>query len=87
MKIGRRELIAGVMALPVGTLSLHAEEVQPGSGPATGQVKEVIALQPSDPDPHGAAIHNGYLYSCDAGIGSGPSSQGSDPGELFRFKL
>jgi hypothetical protein len=53
----------------------------------TGQVKEVITLGLTDPDPHGAAIRNGYLYSCDAGIGSGPSSQGSDPGEIFRFKL
>jgi hypothetical protein len=53
----------------------------------TGQVKEVITLAASDPDPHGAAIRNGYLYSCDAGIGSEPSSTGSDAGEFFRFKL
>ncbi len=53
----------------------------------TGQIKEVIPFAPSDPDPHGAAIRNGYLYSCDAGIGSGPSSTGTDPGEIFRFKL
>jgi hypothetical protein len=55
--------------------------------PVTGQVKEVVPLAPSDPDPHGAAIRNGYIYLCDAGIGSGPSSQGSDPGEIFRFKV
>jgi streptogramin lyase len=53
----------------------------------TGQVKEVVTLAPADPDPHGAAIRNGYLYSCDAGVGSSPSSKGTDPGEIFRFKL
>jgi hypothetical protein len=33
--------------------------------PTTGQVKEVITLASSDPDPHGAAIHNEFIYLCD----------------------
>ena len=54
---------------------------------ATGRIKEIITFSPTDPDPHGAAIRNGYLYMCDAGVGSSPNSKGSDPGEILRFKL
>ncbi|HYU77417.1 MAG TPA: hypothetical protein VEK56_00445 [Vicinamibacterales bacterium] len=32
------------------------------------------------------AIHNGYIYLCDAAVGSGPSSKDSNPGEIFRPK-
>jgi streptogramin lyase len=68
-------------------LVVSGDKIVERRDPATGQVKEVITFAPSDPDPHGAAIRNGYLYLCDAGVGSGPSSQGSDPGEIFGFQL
>lgn len=35
---------------------------------ATGKVQEVVDFLPGSCDPHGLALHNGKLISCDAGI-------------------
>jgi streptogramin lyase len=56
--------------------------------PDSGQVLDVVALGPDDPDPHGMCIHNGYMYFTDAGLGGGrPASKGTAPGYICRFKL
>jgi len=46
---------------------------------------EIIKISASDPDPHGLALHDGYLYYCDSGLTApGP---GTSPGQICRFKL
>ena len=46
---------------------------------------EVIQIPKTDPDPHGLALHDGYLYYCDSGLTDpGP---GSAPGQVCRFKV
>lgn len=56
--------------------------------PDSGQVLEAITLAPTDPDPHGMCIHNGYMYYCDAGLGGGrETSPGSAPAFICRFSL
>ena len=46
---------------------------------------EVIQIPKADPDPHGLALHDGYLYYCDSGLTDpGP---GSAPGQVCRFKV
>jgi hypothetical protein len=54
--------------------------------PSSGRELQNIQLNPTgDPDPHGLAIHNGYMYYCDAGLTApGP---GSVPGMICRFKI
>lgn len=55
---------------------------------ASGRVQEIWTLGPSDPDPHGMCIHNGFVYSCDAGLGGGRTpSPGTVPQLIFRFPL
>jgi hypothetical protein len=54
----------------------------------SGRVLEIWTLGPSDPDPHGLCIHDGYAYSCDAGLGGGRApSAGTVPQMIFRFPL
>jgi hypothetical protein len=54
----------------------------------SGRVQEIWTLGPQDPDPHGMCIHNGYVYSCDAGLGGGRTpSPGTVPQMIFRFPL
>jgi streptogramin lyase len=46
---------------------------------------EVIQIPKTEPDQHGLALHDGYLYYCDSGLTDpGP---GSMPGQICRFKL
>ena len=46
---------------------------------------EIITIPESEPDAHGLALHNGYLYYCDSGLTApGP---GSSPGQVCRLKL
>src|SRR5438067_2484620 len=56
------------------------------SNPNAGaRLLEVIQIPKTEPDQHGLALHNGYLYYCDSGLTDpGP---GSMPGEVCRFKL
>jgi hypothetical protein len=37
----------------------------------TGRLLETAEFEPGSCDPHGLEMHNGVLYTCDAGIGSG----------------
>ena len=54
----------------------------------SGRVQEIWTLGPSDPDPHGLCIHDGYAYSCDAGLGGGRApSAGTVPQLIFRFPI
>ncbi len=50
-----------------------------------GRLLEIITIPESEPDAHGLALHNGYLYYCDSGLTApGP---GSTPGQVCRFRL
>jgi hypothetical protein len=50
-----------------------------------GRLLEIIKISESEPDAHGLALHNGYLYYCDSGLTApGP---GSAPGQVCRFRL
>lgn len=52
---------------------------------STGRLVEVIHIPDSDPDAHGLALYQGYLYYCDSGL-TAPGS-GSKPGQVCRFRL
>ncbi len=65
-----------------------ADRVAHKLDPDSGRVLEAITLAPTDPDPHGMCIHNGYMYYCDAGLGGGrATSPGSAPAYICRFAL
>jgi len=54
----------------------------------TGRTLETAQFDESDPDPHGLAMHNGALYSCDAGIHPGwPENKSATHGYIFRIDL
>ena len=54
----------------------------------SGRVLETVRLAESDPDPHGLALHDGALYSCDAGIHPGwPDNKSPTHGYIFRIDL
>lgn len=56
--------------------------------PVSGRVQEVWTFGPNDPDPHGMCVHNGYVYSTDAGLGGGRKpSPGTKPQMIFRFPI
>ena len=51
----------------------------------TGRVLEIITIPASEPDAHGLALKDGYLYYCDSGLTApGP---GSAPGQVCRFRV
>ena len=52
----------------------------------SGRVLETVRLAESDPDPHGLALHDGVLYSCDAGIHPGwPNNDSPTAGWIFQI--
>jgi streptogramin lyase len=54
----------------------------------TGRALEIAEFAESDCDPHGLAVRNGALYSCDAGIHPGwPENKSSTHGYIFRIDL
>jgi hypothetical protein len=54
----------------------------------TGRPLETVRFAEGDPDPHGLAIHDGALYSCDAGIHPGwPENKSPTHGYIFRIDL
>jgi hypothetical protein len=56
--------------------------------PESGRVLEVYTLDPTDPDPHGMCLKDGYVYYCDAGLGGGRTpSKGTSPQMICRFPL
>jgi hypothetical protein len=55
---------------------------------ATGKVLETVDFAPNSCDPHGLAMHNGALISCDAGIHPGwPNGDSPTSGWIFRIDL
>jgi hypothetical protein len=55
---------------------------------ATGRVLETAELVPGSSDPHGLAMHDGALISCDAGIHPGwPNYDSPTTGWIFRIDL
>jgi hypothetical protein len=55
---------------------------------ASGRVQEIWTFGVNDPDPHGLCIHDGYAYSCDAGLGGGRTpSPGTVPQLIYRFPI
>jgi hypothetical protein len=55
---------------------------------ATGRVLEVVDFAPNSADPHGLAMHDGALISCDAGIHPGwPNNDSPTSGWIFRIDL
>ena len=78
MKLSRLALAA--LALVAGGCSFDISNPNAGA-----RLLEVIQIPKTEPDQHGLALHNGYLYYCDSGLTDpGP---GSMPGEVCRFKL
>lgn len=55
---------------------------------ATGRVIEIVEFEPDSADPHGLAMHDGALVSCDAGIHPGwPNNDSPTTGWIFRIDL
>ena len=55
---------------------------------ATGKVLETVDFAPNSSDPHGLAMHDGALISCDAGIHPGwPNNDSPTSGWIFRIDL
>jgi hypothetical protein len=52
----------------------------------TGRLLETAEFVPGSADPHGLTLHNGGLYSCDAGIHPGWPDRKS-PGSGYVFKI
>src|SRR5580700_881741 len=54
----------------------------------TGKVLETVDFLPNSADPHGLAMHDGALISCDAGIHPGwPNNDSPTSGWVFRIDL
>jgi hypothetical protein len=55
---------------------------------ATGELLETVDFLPGSSDPHGLAMHNGSLISCDAGLHPGwPNSDSPTTKTIFRIDL
>ena len=55
---------------------------------ATGKVLEVVEFAPNSCDPHGLAMHDGKLISCDAGIHPGwPNMDSPTAGWIFQIDI
>ena len=55
---------------------------------ATGKVLETVDFLPNSADPHGLAMHDGKLISCDAGIHPGwPNDDSPTSGWIFQIDL
>lgn len=52
---------------------------------SSGRVLEIITIPDSEPDAHGLALKDGYLYYCDSGLTE--PGRGSAPGQVCRFKV
>jgi hypothetical protein len=53
---------------------------------STGKVLEIVDFVPGSSDPHGLAMHDGKLVSCDAGIHPGwPNNESPTSGWIFQI--
>jgi hypothetical protein len=79
----------GSMWQVVGNNSKSFKEGKPGLvryDGSTGAVLEVVDFVPGSSDPHGLVMHEGKLYSCDAGIHPGwPNNDSPTAGWIFRI--
>ena len=75
----------------IGNDSTNYAEGRPGLvryDAATGKVLEIVEFAPNSSDPHGLAMHEGALISCDAGIHPGwPNNDSPTSGWIFRIDL
>jgi hypothetical protein len=73
----------------VGNDSKSYREGRPGLvryDAATGKVLETVDFVPNSSDPHGLAMHDGKLISCDAGIHPGwPNNDSPTAGWIFQI--
>ncbi len=73
----------------VGNDSRNYSEGKPGLvryDAATGKVLEVVDFLPGSSDPHGLTMHEGKLFSCDAGIHPGwPNNDSPTSGWIFQI--
>ena len=73
----------------VGNDSHNYREGRPGLvryDAATGKVLETVDFVPNSCDPHGLAMHDGKLISCDAGIHPGwPNNDSPTAGWIFQI--
>jgi hypothetical protein len=73
----------------IGNDSKRYSEGRPGLvryEAATGKVLEIVDFLPGSCDPHGLAMHDGKLISCDAGIHPGwPNLDSPTSGWIFRI--
>jgi len=55
---------------------------------STGQPLETVQFAELYPDPHGLALHEGALYTCDAGIHPGwPDNKSPASGYICRIEI
>jgi hypothetical protein len=73
----------------IGNDCKHYSDYRPGLvkyDAATGRVLETADFEPNSCDPHGLAVHDGALISCDAGIHPNwPVSDSPTAGWIFRI--
>jgi hypothetical protein len=81
----------GTMLQVIGNNSTGYKDYRPGlvrHDLATGRVLEIIEFLPGSSDPHGLAVYDGKLISCDAGIHPGwPNNDSPTSGWIFRIDL
>lgn len=81
----------GTLLQVIGNNSTSYKNYKPGivrQDLKTGRVLEMIELVPGSSDPHGLAIHDGKLISCDAGIHPGwPNNESPTAGWIFQIDL
>ena len=79
----------GTMWQVIGNNSTGHKDFKPGlvrHDLATGRVLEIVEFLPGSGDPHGLAIYNGKLISCDAGIHPGwPNNDSPTAGWIFQI--
>ena len=93
-EIARYHAIAwdnGAIWAVTGNNSTRFSEGKPGLvkyDATTGALLETVEFVPGASDPHGLAMHDGVLISCDAGIHPGwPNLDSPTSGSIFRIDL
>ena len=73
----------------IGNNSTSHKDFKPGlvrQDLETGRTLEIVELLPGSSDPHGLAVHDGKLISCDAGIHPGwPNYDSPTAGWIFQI--
>ena len=81
----------GAVWIVTGNDSKSFAEGKPGLAKydaATGELLETVEFVPGSADPHGLAMHNGALISCDAGLHPGwPTNDSPTSQTIFRIDL